>query len=457
MSSSARFGAAIVCGMAGWSGSQAGTLDPAASFSTRGDAMAQRFVAPNVAIVRSAVGATCVATGVIDIEGSSYSGPDGAPVPLDAVVRSPAASVQFLSASPDDPVRARVQFKYPLDATRPVVMTADAVRHDLTRFIEPSGDSLLVTDATIVAVLIDGARQGRRVALSGFSSDTDRLVVDTLPAMDLIGFEACRTGLPGLPDELLPVPATIPQLDYVVERSPAHEATPAQARACGIEPAAGAAYVGRVRDAAGFTTPSDAVIVVFDNDGPPGLVSIPGIFEARGKAGEYAVDISIAADVNDPMTENRVKGCLGLASTPLCDMPVSPEAGHRRIGLCFGSIAMGSLAEFDTLQAVPAAGDPGSVIASEPGDASPGSPVTAGGGLLGGPKFPTGSPLGGGGGGGGSGGGGGGGGSGGGGGGGGPVAAIPLPPAILLSLGALGRLAAAGRRRRRGVDVTPGG
>jgi MYXO-CTERM domain-containing protein len=36
------------------------------------------------------------------------------------------------------------------------------------------------------------------------------------------------------------------------------------------------------------------------------------------------------------------------------------------------------------------------------------------------------------------------------------VAPIPLPPAILLSIGALGLLAAAGRRRRRPVDLTPG-
>lgn len=434
----------------------ASAIDGSLASISRGEPIAQRFIAPQTSVVRSAQGTACLVSGLIDIDASDYASPAGEAVPITEVVRSPAASVQFISSGGE--VRARVQLKYPVDPDHPVTLRAGGGTFDVTASLEPSGDSLAIDDSRIVGALMNAAARGPAAELTATSLDTGRTVRDGLPRMDFLAFEACRMALPSTPPDVFPRPEQPVRATFFVERTPENAATAAEARACGVEPAPGSQFRGRLISAGGFTAPSDTVIVTFDETDRPALASIPGIFVARrDQRGDYAADVSIAADSNDPLIENPVKGCLGLARMRLCDAP-TPDAmdGSRTVGPCFGEFLMGDLLDGATFLSDflnPEVADDGVFAArSDVGE----TPTIArlGGGPGGG--FGGGGFGGGGFGGGGSGGGGSGGGSKRGGGtpgqpGGGPSdpppAVIPAPAALVLMLSAAGALALFGRRR----------
>ncbi|MFN3614281.1 MAG: hypothetical protein ACK4WC_06950 [Rubrimonas sp.] len=412
---------------------------PLAEASWRGGAQSQIFLGDNVSAVVTGDVNACVASALIDIERSLYiDGASGQPVAFDLVTRSYGSSVQLI-AHADGRRHLRIQAKYPIDPAQPVTITIAEEDVDVRAALEPSGDSLLITDADVVARLGDAAGAFTPVRLAAHSRDTRRLVVDDLPSWSADGLADCLESLQTIAEKT--VPANALGVTFTAAPDEAAKATLAEARACKIERDADRLYVGSMTRADGFYSPSDRIFVLIDDAGRMYHAQIPGIFRADlGPDGDFEVSVSVAADSNTPTTTNATSGCLGMEKTRLCVSPDSDlGSGSFRLEPCFGDFLIGDLEE-----PVFAIGD----LEPDRFARSPSNPAASG---FGGP-----APFGFGGGGFGGGGGSGRGGipgGGGGPGGGDPtppeVLPIPLPPAALLLVTALAAGAAVGRRGSR--------
>lgn len=306
----------------------------------------------------------------LDIEGARYLAPgDGAPVDFNEVIRSYAASVQFIAVAPQMAQTVRIQMKYSVaESVAPLLDVAGEV-FDVSATLERSGDSLLIDDPAIVAALREAIESGAPVAIAAVSRDTGRLIIDTLPSMDFTAFDVCRAIGPQPGEQ--PGPALTNQIsvEFIADPEPRSLATPAEARACGVTDPAARLYRGRLVQTTGFVSQTDEVFVAFDERGSVRHAHIPGIFDAALRdGGDFAGRVSVAADSNDAITGATVSGCLGAAPTPICDRTAWGQAaadGSTVLGHCFGDQLAGE--PFEDVQFL------SDFALEDPDDARPGS------------------------------------------------------------------------------------
>lgn len=306
-----------------------------------GPPIAQAFLGDGVSYVRSSAGDACVASAPIRIAGSVYTAEDGAHVPFDDVVRSPAASVQFVAPVDGAPEFFRIQLKYSVRPGARIALRGPELSLDLSEHVEPTTDTLLIDAPAMVAALRRALSREDLPALSAVSRDTGRRVVDALPGLDFDGVARCL-GDAGSAAATAPEPTSVLGLVAEGAPDPASRIDPAAARACGMAPADGAVHLGRLRTTTGFFAQTRRAYIVFDADGRAGHVYVPGVFEARsGGGGVYAGDVSVAANRNAPTEPNRVTGCLGSSPARFC----AYDAGDGLIGLrgCESGVLDGDL------------------------------------------------------------------------------------------------------------------
>lgn len=358
-------------------------FDPSAR---RGGPIAQDFLdnqGENVSLVSTKHGASCVASRVMDIADSVYSAPDGTSVSFDDVTRSPASSIQAI-ARPGEPVAFRVQLKYSPDPSRPVEMEIEGKTLDLVTALEPSSDSLLLTDDT--ARLLAGAlRRGISLTLRATSDATGRQVADRIMAPDMAGLDSCLIMLEGLPsvDDLpssemsdydladadtlgsdrldtddrvantsnsmvpervdamaadesepsrpvVPIPITGLRLEFTARPDPELRVDPSKLTHCRMRDIPDNVFLGRLTAVTGFFSQTQDVYVSFDDRGQLQRAYIPGIFDSDLTTGTNRARISLAADSNLPDRQNTVRGCLGNAplEAPVCAISKSGIDGY---------------------------------------------------------------------------------------------------------------------------------
>jgi len=414
----------------------------------------QRFIGKGASVVRSPAGAACMVSAALDIEGARYlARGDRAPVDFSEVIRSYAASVQFIAAAPQMAETVRIQLKYAVADGGAPTLEIDGQTYDLSAALETSGDSLLLDDPAVVAALRAAIDSGASASVAAVSRDTGRLVIDAMPAIDFTSYDVCRVIGPATEGARAPELTNQIAVEYIAEPEAAMLATPIQARACGVTDPSVALYRGRLVQTTGFVSQTEDIFVAFDPDGTVRHAYIPGIFDAalRGD-GAYDGGVSIAANSNDVLTANAVTGCLGAAPVAICDQSGligSGADGARALGQCYGDLLAGDPFKDPQFLSDFALDEPGAITTppAKAGDAISQATAYSGGGFPGG--FPSGFFGGGGGGGGGSGGGGSGGGGGGSGGGGStPPTVVPLPAAALFLLSSVALLALTRRRTR---------
>ena len=325
------------------------------SAASRGEASAQRFLGPEVSVLRTPRGASCVASAPIDVRESSYLEPDGAPAPFSEVVRSPAASVQVVAPLDGGARSLRIQLKYSVAPGRPVALEGPDFAFDVADAVEPTTDSVRLTRPAHVAAVFDALSAGAPVRLTAQSRDTGRMVADRLPALDGEAFETCLAN----PS---PARAVTPPADRAVSLAATAAPTarslvaPAEAADCGMAETGGPIHRGRLLTTTGFFAQTRDVYVVFDGAGRATHAYVPGVFEAiGGGGGRYAGDVSIAADANAPDAPNRVTGCIGAAAAQFCAWPSAP--GVVAFGPCEGALLAGDLLSADMFDQVEFLGD----------------------------------------------------------------------------------------------------
>lgn len=356
-------------------------FDPSAR---RGGPIAQEFLddrGENVSVVSTQAGASCVASRALAIEESVYSAPDGTPLSFDDVTRSPATSIQAI-ARPGEPAAFRIQLKYSPDPSRPVEMEIDGDTLDLVTALEPSRDSLVLTDDT-ARLLEDALGRGITPTLRATSEATGRRITDSILAPDMAGLESCLAMLEDLPgaDDLpdfemsdrdladagtagsdwpdtdgratdglsgmVPdhagamapaqpgparplVPVTGLRLEFTAKADPELRVDPGKLTHCRMRDIPDNVFLGRLTAVTGFFSQTQDVYVAFDDRGELQRAYIPGIFDSDLTPGRNRARISLAADSNLPDGQNTVRGCLGDAplEAPVCAISKSGDDGY---------------------------------------------------------------------------------------------------------------------------------
>jgi hypothetical protein len=350
---------------------------PGSGFGEAGVPMHQRFLESGASVVTTPEDRFCVASRRIEIETSDYRDPDGLSVPFDAILRSPASSVQAVAGSEagSEAPGFRVQLKYYVAPEAPLMLTLGGRRIDARPMLEPSGDSLWIAGAA-AADLARAFAADDPVTVEARSAETGRRVTDLLPAPDLAALADC---LAQLPEALLEAPveasaglepeagsaaewASRPPEDlpgaaigivFAAEPDPATRAGPADFAACGMQDPGQPLHLGRIRETTGFFAQTDKVFVAFDETGEPAQVYVPGIFDARFDGFEGSARVSRAANGNVPGAENRVAGCLGETGTGLCRY--RDADGSHRLGPCLSDFLPASGELFDPAPPAPPA------------------------------------------------------------------------------------------------------
>lgn len=284
--------------------------------SRPGDAIHQQFRPDGTSVVTSPTGRMCIVSRRIGIESSVYLDRQGSAVPFTAIRRSPASSLQAVDDG-SGAVWYRLQMKYPLDRSRPVIMTLDGATLDLAPMLEPSGDSLRLTGSA-AAALTAAFAAGAQPALTGFSDDTGHLVSDTLDPPDVTALSDCAASIGTLPATS---PALTNEVRVTFAGSPetAPLASLPDLQACGMKEPPGELRAVRLSSVTGFFAHTDRAFASFHEDGSVARFYISGIVDADltpGRVGE--IRLSRAANANLPDTENQVKGCLGSAADKIC-------------------------------------------------------------------------------------------------------------------------------------------
>lgn len=314
-------------------GTDAATLGQPGAHIVAGPWISQRFVAEDVSVVSSPDVAACVLSRPIDIRAARYSA-GGRSIDFSEVTRSVAASAQVIAPLGGHPDRVRLQLKYPLDAARGVTVGVGEVEFDATDRIEASGDSLLFEQPETVALLLAGGPGERPITVSAFSADTGRLIEDALALEGLERLAPCLAR----PAPDVPAPTRTVSISFRVAEEAAPFDTTAL-RACGARRLSAPVARGELVDVTGFFAQTSTVLVERGDDGAIRGVYVPGIYEGydldRPLAGHT---VSVAANVNDPMAVNAVKGCFGAKSFEPCLSAVEVGADGVvtvRAGECF--------------------------------------------------------------------------------------------------------------------------
>ena len=397
----------------------------------RGAPFQQQFLENGASLVTTAKQRYCAVSRRIDIANSDYRTADGSVMQWDQVIRSPAASTQAM-AGPEGMMGFRVQLKYSPAPRAGITLFIGDASEEVAGLLEPSTDSLRF-GGDLAVRLASAFRDGTPVRVVAQSRDTGRRVGDTLAPPDLGALEACQTELAGLPDAGLPPMANQVSLDFDATPDPSSLATLDEMHTCGMKPTEAPLHLGRIRSTTGFFSHTDKVFVTFNDAGRVDRVYVPGLLDAGFAGGGFGeAQVSQSADGNLPDAENKVTGCIGASALRLCHIPEVGGSGHR-LQVCDPLPGDGNSDKLAFLESPDNGGLPGS---GNPTGNSPGNPR---GNSPGGPNIPVlpppssfedGSgnneevpppPP--------------------------PPSPVPLPPAGLLLVGALGGLAVLRRRR----------
>ncbi len=317
------------------------------SAASRGEALAQRFLGPEVSVLRTPRGASCIASAPIAVRDSSYSEPDGAAVPFSDIVRSPAASVQVVAPLNGGARSLRVQLKFSVAPGRPIMLEGPGFAFNVADAVEPTTDSVRLTRPARVAAVFDALAAGEDVRLTAQSRDTARTVIDRLPALDRGALETCLAN-PSPARAVTPPADRAVTLEATAAPTARSRVEPVEAADCGMAETGGPIHLGRVLRTTGFFAQTRDVYVVFDGAGRATHAYVPGVFKAIGSGGGlYAGDVSIAADANAPDAPNRVTGCIGAAPARFCAWPAAP--GVVAFGPCEGALLAGDLLSAEML------------------------------------------------------------------------------------------------------------
>ena len=297
-----------------------------------GEPLRQSFIEGDTSHVRTREGFSCVTSRSIDITASVYTAPEtDAPVPFDQIIRSHAASAQFVAVVPDGVESFRVQLKYSPRPETPIFLDLADGPVNVAAMLEPSGDSIRITDAAMLRAIRTRLEAGEAIELTATSRDTGRTVTDRIEGMDFAVYDACRAGTPEPPVE---PPSNRIAFDFEATQDPARRATDIEANTCRIEDPTAELYRGRLLWTTGFFAQTQDIFVTFDDGGEVAEVYVPGIVEGRRRRdGVMATHLSIAANANDPMRPARVSGCLGSVPVSLC---AEADGGF---GECIGALA----------------------------------------------------------------------------------------------------------------------
>lgn len=333
----------------------------------RGVPVAQNFLhdhGDNVSLVATADGVSCVASRALPIHESIYRDAEGATVAFEDVVRSPASSVQAIARG-ETPPAFRIQLKYTPDADAPITLKVGPRAFELRDNVEPSGDSLWLTD-DLAMVLTDAFAAGEAVLLDARSAGTGRRVTDRIDPPSLAGLADCLDTLSELeaaeaealaadenvPDAVdapapilasapvegraevvivedapaeakLPVPVAGVRLELTARADPELRVTDEQLAACRMRDIPEDVYLGRLNGVSGFFSQTSDVYVAFDEEGRLQRAYVPGIFDSDLSEGVNTARLSLAADSNVPDRANTVRGCLGEAvlAASICVYP----------------------------------------------------------------------------------------------------------------------------------------
>lgn len=302
-----------------------------------GQPIHQQFLDSGASIVTTKDGRSCMVSRRIGIETSGYLDASGTAVPFDLIRRSPAASVQA-GAHGDGAVWYRLQMKYPIDRSRPVMLTAGGAGHDLGAMLEPSGDSLLLT-GDAAARLTAAFAAAEPPVIEAWSADTGHRVTDRLEAPDAAALAACVAALP----TAAPAPMVTNEVRVTFAGTPATAPLAAlpDLKACGMTEPPGDLHLVRLDSVTGFFAHTDKAFVAFDDKGGVERFYISGIFDADLGDEAGAVRLSRAADSNLPDATNAVKGCLGAASQAICSYDTGK--GHHLLADCFDPSGLAGL------------------------------------------------------------------------------------------------------------------
>lgn len=310
------------------------TLNP----GTVGEPIRQTFLGGLASHVRTRDDTACVASRGIDITAADYRDFEtGLAVPFAEIIRSHAASIQFVTRLSDHAESFRIQLKYSPKPGEPITLTIGETVEDVTAFLEPSGDSLRFTAPEMVSALRATLEAGDGFTVTAVSRDTRRRVTDRVDTMAFETYDACRREQAEHPTD---PPSNRVAFDFVASPDPALRATDAETAICRVEDPATQLYRGRLLWTTGFFSQTEDVFVTFNNNGDVEQLYVPGIVEGRRRpAGSLATRLSISASANNPMTVARVSGCLGLAPIALC------RNGDSGWSECIGGLAQDALFE----------------------------------------------------------------------------------------------------------------
>ena len=364
-----------------------------------GEPLRQTFIDDDASHVRTETGFACVTSRPIDIVASTYLDPETQGiVPFAEVIRSHAASAQFVATLPDNAESFRVQLKYSPRPGEPITLDIGGLAIDARAMLEPSGDSIRITAPVLLRAIRHRLENGQAILLTATSRDTGRTVTDRIEAMRFAAYDACRAGTPPAPAE---PPSNRIAFDFEATQDPARRATDIEANTCRIEDPDTELYRGRLLWTTGFFAQTQDIFVTFGDDGEVAEVYVPGIVEGRRRPdGVMATHLSIAANGNDPTRLARVSGCLGSAPVALC---AQPDGGY---GECIGALAGTDLFEDAAFLSNFEMGNDGrgnaGLLTRSTGSSTPivaaslsgiGSTPATGGGLFGGGGPGTGQPL----------------------------------------------------------------
>jgi hypothetical protein len=301
-----------------------------------GPPVLQWFMGNQSSVVETPDAVACVVSQPIDITQSQYLAADGSTVPFADVIRSYAASAQFVADRSTGRQSLRVQFKYSPAPGAPMTMRIGGRVVDLAPWLEASGDSIRITDEALVTIARAALEAGMPLIVSATSRETRRRVTDRIEGMAFSAYDACRAG----PALAVREPGLEPEdrvtMAFSVFPSPETRATPEEHRICRNEDPAATLYRGRLRHVTGFVSQTQDVFVTYAEDGQIGQVYIPGIVEGqRQPDGTIATLLSIAANANDPTAESSTSGCIGPAPVALCEERAGPS--HRLVQ-CVGTL-----------------------------------------------------------------------------------------------------------------------
>ncbi|MDO5757458.1 MAG: hypothetical protein Q4P24_08070 [Rhodobacterales bacterium] len=335
--------------------------------------LTQRFLKDGSSVVSVGSDHSCRSFRPIDIRASQYVSSTGQTVPFDEVARSPAAGLWVIgtaerkmgvaqtSAGEEAVDRIwRIVLKYPVDSME---MDIAGVRRSLTEKLDPAGDSVTLSAEDRIA-LQAAWRDAHDVTLIGKSSDTGRLVTDTLPSFTGADLNACdefeRGQNPAVMKAIESAPVAVngagvaaagarinaDPTEFPVADIPGHTATfdashqrlgnngpirvtwaeklpsppdAASLTGCRMTDLGGDIERYRLAQVDGFVSQASEAWITRNEAGEVRQIYIPGVFEALRKPGadQWTADVSVSAFANDPFAIPVYKGCLGSVAIPM--------------------------------------------------------------------------------------------------------------------------------------------